>query len=244
MSVTYFLKTTAVIGVAVFFAGCATPKPISQVEMQVQYPRKVTLHTQDSIRSASTEGKAFAVIGQVNNGGVWELISAAAKPPRVVAGQDVFLVSDDLKTWETTIPRFKDCSKSSVGYSVCSSTLAQKDWLGYANYNAEAVVRAVNSIPDQQARAVMQQYLEEEDAVALSKYEEKRKAQAECYANHEASSREVEAAGGKAMASAIAGKPLKAEDMGAIRRVQQRMSASSVCGYNIQPPKKRASVGR
>ena len=210
--------------------------------MQALSAREVKLHTQDSLRSASSYGKAFAVIGQVSEGVVWKMISVSTNPPRVATGQEVFLVSDDLKVWESTIPRFQDCSKSSASYSVCSSTLAQKDWLGYANYKAEAVVSAVNSIPEEQARAVMQSYLEAEDAAALSTFQQKRKEQAECYAHHEASLREIEASGGKAMASAIAGKPLKPEDMAAIRRAQQRMSASSVCGYNVQPPKRRAVV--
>lgn len=243
MSSVRFWHTTAVVAAGLVVAGCGATQPKVQSGIQEPLPRQVKLHTQDSLLRASREGRAFALIGKAPSSDTWELISASAKFPAVSAGQEVLLVSDDLKRWETTTPRFQDCSKPSAGYSVCSSALAQKDWLGYANYNSDAVVRAVNSIPEYQAKTVMQSYLNAEDAAALSKYEEKRKEQTECYANHEADSREIETAGGKAMASAIAGKPLKPEEMAAIRRAQQRMSASSVCGYNVQPPKKRASVG-
>ena len=99
------------------------------------------------------------------------------------------MVSDDLARWEATIPRQKDCSKAGAGYSVCGSTLAKKDWLGSANYDADAVNRAVNSIPEAQAKPVIQRYLEAEDAAAMSVYEEKAKAQSECYANHDARTR-------------------------------------------------------
>lgn len=236
------LKLLAAIGTVALVNGCATTST-PRTDLQVQSPRKIKLHTADSLRNAWDQGKAFAVIGQVNNGASWEMISLTTKPPRVATGQEVFLVSDDLKAWESTIPRFQDCSKARPAYSVCSSSLAQKDWLGYANYSAEEVVRAVNSIPDDQATAMMNQYLKAEDSAALAKYQEKKSEQAACYANHEAESREVELTGGKAMASAIAGKQLKPEEMAAIRRAQQRMPASSVCGYNIQPPKKRVSAG-
>ncbi|KOC20028.1 hypothetical protein GL58_11025 [Comamonas testosteroni] len=237
------LKAVAVIGVAAVVAGCATSKAISQAEMQAQYVRKVTLHTKESIQSAAHPERAFALIGMKEGSDQWELIRVSTRFPEMRTGQEVFRVSDDLKQWETVTPRLADCSKSSRSYSVCASTLTTKDWLGYANYDSEAVLKAVNSIPDEPAKAVMQSYLDAEDAAALSKYEEKREEQAACYASHDVGSREVEAAGGRAMAAAIAGKPLRPEEMAAIRRAQQRMSASSVCGFNIQPPKKRASAG-
>jgi len=242
MSGIKFLKMTTLVVAALVAAGCGTTQPMSQAEPQAQYPRKVTLHTQDSLRNAWDAGKAFALIGKATSGESWELLSVTTKFPPVGAGQEVLLVSDDLTTWETTTPRLRDCSKSGTRYSVCGSTLATKDWLGYANYDSEAVIRAVNSIPDAQAKPIMQRYLEAEDAAQLAIYEEKSKQQAECYRSHDARTREIEEAGGKAMSAAIAGKPLDNAEMAAIRRAQLRMSASSSCGYNIQPPKKRASV--
>lgn len=242
-----FLRLIAVVGVAVAVGGCATTttSPAKSVsDLDAKHPRKVTLHTQDSLKSSFGAGKAFVLIRQGSASELWEIVSVTTKPPRVGTGQEVFLVSDDLKNWETTIPRFQDCSKSKSAYSVCSSFLAHKDWLGYANYNAEAVVNAVNSISQDQAKAWMKSYLEAEDAATLATFQQKSKEQAECYASHEAGSREVESAGGKAMALAIAGKPLKPEDLAAIRRAQQRMSASNVCGYNVQPPKMRAALVR
>lgn len=241
MSIT-MLKMAAVIGVAAVVAGCAS-KPRPQAEIQAQYPRKVTLHTRDSIRNASRDGRPFAVISaQTPGSDTWELISVTTTFPQVAVWQEVFLVSDDLTKWETTVPRQKDCSKPSAGYSICGSTLAKKDLLGNTNYDAEAVIRAVNSIPDVQAKPVMQRYLEAEDVAQIAIYEQKSKEQAECYRLHDAGTREIEAAGGKAMSAAIAGKPLTPDDLIAIRRVQSRMSSSSACGFNVQPPKKRASA--
>lgn len=236
------LKTAATIGTVAVLAGCAAPKSKSQAEIQAQYPRKVTLHTQDSIRNASRGGRPFALISAQTGSDTWKLISVTTKFPQVTAGQEVFLVSDDLTRWEATIPRLKDCSKPGAGYSVCGSTLVKKDRLGNANYDAEAVIQAVNSIPEAQAKAVMLRYLEAEDAAQLAIYEQKSKEQAECYRLHDVGTREIEAAGGKAMAAAIAGKPLTNDDLIAIRRVQQHMSASSSCGFNVQPPKKRANA--
>jgi len=236
-------KTAALIGAAVMLVGCGAHQPKkSQAEIQAQYPRKVTLHTKESLQLVGDSERAFALISKKDGSDQWELIRVSTFFPEMRAGQEVFRVSDDLRSWEATIPRLKDCSKPGRGYSVCASTLAKKDWLGYANYDTEAVLKAVNSIPDEPAKAMMRRYLEVEDATQLAIYEQKSKEQAECYRLHDAGTREIEATGGKAMAAAIAGKPLTNEDMVAIRRVQSRMSSSSACGFSAQPPKKRASA--
>lgn len=242
MSGINFLKAAAVIGVAAVVAGCATSKPRTQAEIQAQYPRKVTLHTKESLQLVGDSERAFALIGKKDGSDQWELIRVSTFFPEMRAGQEVFRVSDDLRFWEATIPRLKDCSKPGRGYSVCASTLVKKDWLGYANYDTEAVLKAVNSIPDEPAKAMMRRYLEVEDATQLAIYEQKNKEQTECYRLHDAGTREIEVAGGKAMAAAIAGKPLTPDDLIAIRRAQSRMSSSSACGFSAQPPKKRASA--
>lgn len=235
------MKAAAAIGSAAVIAGCVTTTSKSQAEIQAQYPRKVTFHTSESIQRAAQSERAFALISKRDGSDSWELISVTTRFPKTAAGQEVFRVSDDLLAWEIVVPRVKDCSKHDARYSVCYSQLATKDWLGYANYDTEAAIKAVNSIPEVQATAVMQHYLEAEDASAMSIYEAKRKQQAECYRQHDAGTHEIEAAGGKAMSAAIAGKLLTNEEMAAIRRTQLRMSSSSVCGFNTQPPKKRAA---
>lgn len=234
------LKMAAPIAAAAVLAGCAVPKSKTQVEIQAQYSRKVTLHTKESLQRVGDSERAFALIGKKDGSDVWELLRVSALFPKMQAGQEVFRVSDDLSSWETTVPRLKDCSKPGPAYSVCASTLTTKDWLGYANYDTEAVLKAVNSIRDEPAQVMMRRYLDVVDANAKAVYEEKSKQQNECYADHNARTREIEEIAGKAMAKAIAGQPLDNTEMASIRRAQLRMSASGPCGFNVQPPQNRA----
>lgn len=53
------LKMAAPIAAAAVLAGCAVPKSKTQVEIQAQYSRKVTLHTKESLQRVGDSERAF-----------------------------------------------------------------------------------------------------------------------------------------------------------------------------------------
>ena len=145
----------------------------------------------------------------------------------------------NLGQWETTIPPQKHCQNGEEDYSVCTSLLSESAFFGVKRYDPTAVKQAVNSIPEEQAQAVVAQFIRAETAIAQRRAEQQAKSWEACATSYRADARELEQAAGKAMAAAIAGEQLSPADMSMIRRMQQRQSIESVCGFSPSPPRKQ-----
>ncbi|MDR2327203.1 MAG: hypothetical protein LBE51_17605 [Acidovorax sp.] len=231
------LKAKLVIGTVASIAGCATaPSPAALSASTSLQGRAVTVNTARSIRNNWGGDRLFALIE--SKGDRWELLRVSASYPQRARQQEVFLVTRSLGQWETTIPPQKHCQDDEVEYSVCTSILSKSGFFGVKRYDFATVKQAVNSIPDQQAQAVMAQFISAESSAADRKYEQNLKSWTACAERYRADANETEQAAGKAMAAAIAGKQLSAMDMNAIRRSQHQQSFESVCGFKPQPPRK------
>lgn len=232
-----FLRAIISLCSVVATIGCTTTTPPAGSSLAAdQSTRKIKVNTARTIKDNWVRGRLFAVIGP--KGDSWELISVHTTYPARSNQQEVFLITRDLAAWETTIAPEKNCTDGETGYSVCTSVLAERGFFGAKHYNATSVRQAVKSISEEQARAVIAEFIATETASNRREEEEQAKRQAACYERHNARIREIEAAAGPAMAAAIAGKKLNLMERTNILRAQQVVSASVACGLTYNPPER------
>lgn len=231
------LKAMLIIGTVAIVTGCATaPLPAGTNAAASQSGRAVKVNTANSIRLNWGGGRLFALVE--SKGDRWELVQLSESYPRREGQQEVFLVTRDLAKWETTIAPDKLCQDEETGYSVCTSLLSKPAFFGVKRYDFAAVKQAVNSIPEQQAQAIVAQFISAKAEAANRKYEQDLKRWTTCSQRYSADTNQIEQTASKARAAAIAGEQLSLVDMTAIRRAQQRQSIATVCGFTPQPPRK------
>lgn len=231
------MKALLLMGVAASIAGCATaPLPAGTSAAAGQSGRAVKVNTANSIRLNWGGGRLFALVE--SKGDRWELVQLSESYPRREGQQEVFLVTRDLAKWETTIAPDKLCQDEETGYSVCTSLLSKPAFFGVKRYDFAAVKQAVNSIPEQQAQAIVAQFISAKAEAANRKYEQDLKRWTTCSQRYSADTNQIEQTASKARSAAIAGEQLSLVDMTAIRSAQQRQSIATVCGFTPQPPRK------
>lgn len=138
----------------------------------------------------------FAVIGPVGN--EWNVIGfSKTYPRRTSQKQDIFAVSRDLNQWQTVIEGWSaDCGRGQpmdvAIYSVCNSELTKSDVTTKAlgsiltfgvglllpapkEFDADAVKKAVNSIPEEQAKAKFEMFRVAEAAELKARQEKQAK---------------------------------------------------------------------
>lgn len=236
-TVSVLLKAMLVTGTALAVGGCSTaPSPAEPGAHTGHSGRAVIVNTARSVRNNWGDGRLFALVE--SKGDRWELIRVSASYPRREDQQEVFLVTRNLSHWETTISPEQLCKDGETGYSVCTSLLTKPGFFGVKRYDFAAVKQAIDSIPQPQAQAVVTQFTNAEAAATARRDEQQAKRWTACYESYKADTRVIEQAGGKAMAAAIAGEQLSPLDMIAIRRMQQRQSIESVCGFSPSSPRK------
>lgn len=224
-------RVALLMGGVALAAGCTSVPSISpsRATNEEGIRRVVKVNTAGTIKNNWTVGRLFALIQQ--NGEKWELLSVDARYPIRQGTQEVFLITRDLKSWETTIPPEKYCDLVDVGYTVCTSILAKSGLFGVKRYDVESVKKAVYSIEFEQARAVVEGFIESETNAKKVADEEIGLRQTRCYERHKEESHQIYEAAGRAAAAAISGKQLGSLEMAQLRQGQQRMSATADCGY-------------
>lgn len=255
-----YAPAIAVTTLVTLMAGCTTtgggtsysPSAQQAEDRKAAASRKVTVNTAESIKKNWGASRLFALIEP--KGDEWVLVSVSEKYPVRKDQQEIFLVTRDLSLWETTIPNEKSCqTQDRAGYSVCSSVLARernisdpeigasalaasmtgKEAAGKSmHYDPEAVSRAVMSISEGQAKAVVATFFTAQAAEKKRKADEERaQRRADCVERYEAETRELNAAAARARAAMNAGKQLSLAERADIARAQTRMSAFSSCSF-------------
>lgn len=254
-------STIAVTVTATLLTGCATTsgnvssKPVAHQEQAKEsvISRKITVHTEKTIKQNWGPNRLFALIEP--KGDRWELISVSTRYPARREQQEIFLITKDLSSWETTVANEKYCGKDdSVRYSVCTSALATQridstTIVGGAlaalmtggisliasgksmQYDKDALSRAVLSIPEEQATAVVTEYIAADSAKMQRESVEKAKLQKACLESYTAGTQHLNDAASRAQAAAQAGKQLGLSERAIIANSQMRLSSFSACPY-------------
>ena len=252
-------STIAVTVITTLLTGCATTsgnvssKSVTQEEQAhgSATSRKITVHTEKTIKQNWGPNRLFALIEP--KGDNWELISVSKIYPARREQQEVFLITKDLSSWETTVANEKYCGKdASVGYSVCTSSLAKRQIDSTTivggtlaalmtgglslivpgksmQYDKDALSRAVMSIPEEQAKAVVAEYIAADAAKTQREIEEKAKRQKDCLESYNAGTQRLNEAAAQAQAAAQAGKQLSLSEQAIIANSQMRLSSFSAC---------------
>lgn len=223
-----FSRTAFALCTAILIAGCASRSASPSADSNTEGAnRTVKVNTAKTVRDNWVPGRLFALIEQ--QGAAWKVVSVHTTLPARKDGQEIFLITRDLKIWETTIPPERSCSSSESGYSVCTSSLATSGFFSTKRYDPAAVRSAVNSIPEEQAKAVVAQFITAETTEIKRADAERAQRQAACRERYDAETRRINDEAGAAQAAAIAGKRLDLMEQTAIRRAQQRMSSFGTC---------------
>lgn len=234
---TPLLSAMLILSAASFITGCGTAPSTREPSAATNKPgRAVVVNTAKSVRNNWGGGRLFALVE--SKGDRWELVQLSESYPRRDGQQEVFLVTRDLAKWETTIAPDKLCQDEETGYSVCTSLLSKPAFFGVKRYDFAAVKQAVNSIPEQQAQAIVAQFISAKAEAANRKYEQDLKRWTTCSQRYSADTNQIEQTASKARSAAIAGEQLSLVDVTAIRSAQQRQSIATVCGFTPQPPRK------
>ena len=250
------VKNAIILLTAAAIVGCAAPKPPDQnsatkaaiptitPERSVRYHMKSTLPD----RRYAPDGKIYALIEQVGNS--WDVVRYSKLYPYPQGRQEVFLITEDFKTWDTTIESEATCTKDRTDYSVCISSLAQRDTRGTTlggeafaavlsagltlvaggrnmHYNAEAVQSAINSIPGS-AKDRLDELMGRAKAVQRVEEQQRAARKDECWRNATALEKEYQAAAVPARAKQAAGYMLTPIELAAVRKAQV-FSVSSEC---------------
>lgn len=252
-------STIAAAVIATLLAGCATTsqsvssKSVAQQEQTngSASSRKITVHTGKTIKKNWGPDRLFALIEP--KGDRWELIGVSTTYPARKEQQEIFLITKDLSSWETTVANQKNCVKEdNVSYSVCTSVLATRridsaTIVGGAlaalmtgglslivpgktlEYDEDALRRAVMSVPEEQAKAVVAEYIAADAAKTQREIEEKAKRQKDCLESYNAGTQRLNEAAAQAQAAAQAGKQLSLSERAIIANSQMRLSSFSAC---------------